>query len=43
MTDVLSWLMSAIAEVLDTHGLTKTQLFCSYPNASEMTASLCSR
>ena len=40
MTDVLSWLMSAIAEVLDTHGLTKTQLFCSYPNASEMTALL---
>lgn len=43
MTDVLSWLMSTIAEVLDTHGLTKTQLFCSYPHASEMTARLSSR
>ena len=43
MTYVLSWLMSTIAEVLDTHGLTKTQLFCSYSHASEMTASLSAR
>lgn len=43
MTDVLSWLMSTIAEVLDTHGLTKTQLFCSYPHTSEMTARLSAR
>jgi len=43
MTDVLSWLMSTIAEVLDTHALNKTQLFCSYPHASEMTASLSAR
>lgn len=43
MTDVLSWLMSTIAEVLDTHGLSKTQLFCCYPHASEMTARISER
>lgn len=43
MTDVLTWLMSTIAEVLDTHGLTKTQLFCSYPHAGEITVRLSSR
>lgn len=43
MTDVLDWLMSNIVEILDTHGLTKTQLFCSYPHASEMTARLSAR
>ena len=43
ITDVLSWLMFTIAEVLDSHGLTKTQLFCRYPHASEMTARLSAR
>lgn len=43
MTDVLSWLMATIAEVLDTHGLAKTQLFYCYPHASEMTARLSAR
>lgn len=40
MTNVLSWLMSIIAEVLETHGLAETQLFCRYPHSSEMTAQL---
>lgn len=43
MTDVLSWLMSTIAGVLDTHGISKTQLFCSYPHVSDMTARLSER
>lgn len=43
VTDVSSWLMATIAEVLDTHGLATTQLFCRYPHASEMTARLSER
>jgi len=43
MTDNLSWLMSTISEVLEPHGLAKTQLFCSYPHYSHMTERLSSR
>jgi len=43
MTEVLSWLMNTIAEVLDTHGLAETQIFCRYPHSSEMTAHLSTR